>query len=144
MLHEVIQVLELRIGVEVEAVALAAQRREEHHVEEMRAAIERMGMAIDASEDTVEPDLTFHRLIAEATANPHFSHLFSYLGALLIPRTRVETFRFAPEDRQSYLHRVNREHLTIFQAIERRDVDAACSAMRMHLSNSRDRLDKAI
>lgn len=144
MLHEVIHVLELRIGVEVEAAALAAQRRETHHVEDMRAAIDRMHEAIEADAGTVEPDLAFHRVIADATGNPHFGHLFSYLGALLIPRTRVETHRFAPEDRQSYLHRVNREHRTIFQAIERQDVDAACSAMRMHLSNSRDRLNRAI
>lgn len=144
MLHEVIQVLELRIGVEVEAAALAAQRREPHHVEGMRDAVARMAAAIEADADTVEPDLAFHRIIADATANPHFSHLFSYLGQLLIPRTRVETFRFAPEDRQSYLTRVNREHQHIFQAIERRDVDGAHSAMRMHLSNSRDRLRKAI
>jgi GntR family transcriptional regulator, transcriptional repressor for pyruvate dehydrogenase complex len=144
MLHEVIQVLELRIGVEVEAAALAAQRREAHHVQIMRDAVTRMGEAIDADADTIEPDLTFHRAIADATANPHFTHLFSYLGALLIPRTRLDTFRFTPEDRASYLHRVNREHQIIFQAIERRDVDGACSAMRMHLSNSRDRLRKGI
>lgn len=144
ILQEVIQVLELRIGVEVEAAALAAQRREAHHVEAMREAIARMSDAVENAGDTVEPDLAFHRTIADATGNPHFSHLFSYLGALLIPRTRVDTFHFAPEDRQSYLHRVNREHQVIFQAIERRDVDAACSAMRMHLSNSRDRLRKAI
>jgi len=143
MVHEVIQVLELRIGVEVEAVALAAQRREARHVQAMRDAMARMGDAIEAVGDTVEPDLAFHRAIAEATGNPHFTHLFSYLGALLIPRTRVETFRFTPEDRASYLHRINREHQTIFQAIEARDVDGACSAMRMHLSNSRDRLRKA-
>jgi GntR family transcriptional regulator, transcriptional repressor for pyruvate dehydrogenase complex len=144
LLHDVIQVLELRIGVEVEAAALAAQRREVHHVEGMRDAITRMGEAIEGASDTIEPDLVFHRLIAEATGNPHFTHLFSYLGALLIPRTRVETYRFTPEDRQAYLHRVNREHQAIFQAVERRDVDGACSAMRMHLSNSRDRLRKAV
>ena len=103
-----------------------------------------MAAAIEADADTVEPDLTFHRTIADATANPHFSHLFSYLGQLLIPRTRVDTYRFTLEDRQSYLTRVNREHQLIFQAIERRDVDGACSAMRMHLSNSRDRLRKGI
>ncbi len=100
MLQDVVQVLELRIGVEVEAVALAAQRREPHHVEGMRDAVARMAAAIESGDDTVEPDLAFHRIIPEATGNPHFTHLFSYLGALLIPRTRVETFRFAPEDQQ--------------------------------------------
>jgi DNA-binding FadR family transcriptional regulator len=144
MVHEVIQVLELRIGVEIEAAALAAQRREAHHVQTMRDAVTRMAEAIETAADTVEPDLVFHRTIADATGNPHFAHLFSYLGALLIPRSRLETFRFIPEDRAAYLHRINREHQVIFQAIERRDVDAACSAMRMHLSNSRDRLKKGI
>src|SRR5262245_54021293 len=47
MLHEVIHVLELRIGVEVEAAALAAQRREAHHIEAMREAIASMAAAID-------------------------------------------------------------------------------------------------
>jgi GntR family transcriptional regulator, transcriptional repressor for pyruvate dehydrogenase complex len=142
ILHEVVQVLELRIGVEVEAAALAAQRRETHHLQLMRESVTRMSEAIETEADTVEPDLLFHRTIADATANPHFAQLFSYLGALLIPRTRLDTYRFTPEDRASYLHRVNREHQVVFQAIERRDVDAACSAMRMHLSNSRDHLRK--
>jgi GntR family transcriptional repressor for pyruvate dehydrogenase complex len=142
MLQDAIKVMELRIGVEVEAAALAAQRREAHHVQKLGEAVSRMAEAIEATEDTVEPDLDFHRTIAEATNNPHFTHLFSYLGALLIPRTRVGTDHFAPEDQQSYLRRVNREHQIILQAIERRDADAACSGMRMHLSNSRDRLSK--
>ncbi len=46
------------------------------------------------SEDAVAPDFDFHRTIAEATGNPHFTHLFSYLGSLLIPRARLQTFRY--------------------------------------------------
>jgi GntR family transcriptional repressor for pyruvate dehydrogenase complex len=140
--HEVIHVLELRIGVEVEAVALAAQRRKTHHVQALREAVARMEEAIEASHDTVKPDLDFHRTVADATGNPHFAHMFNYLGALLIPRTRIETHRFAPEDRQSYLRRVNREHQMIVHAVEHGDVEGACSAMRMHLSHSRDLLRK--
>lgn len=142
ILQDAIRVLELRIGVEVEAAALAAQRREAHHVQKLHEAVTRMDKAIETAEDAVEADLDFHRTIAEATGNPHFIHLFSYLGALLIPRARVGAGYGAPEDRQNYLRRVNREHRTILQAIERRDADGACSGMRMHLSNSRDRLRK--
>ena len=144
LVQDVIDVLEVRTGVEVEAAALAAQRREAHHLSDMREAVDCMGEAIDAGEDTVAPDLDLHRSIADATGNPHFRHLFSSLGALLIPRTRVETFRFAADGHADYLRRVNREHENIVQAIERRDVDGACSAMRMHLSNSRERLRKAL
>ncbi len=144
LLKEVIGVLELRIALEAEACALAAQRRQESHLAAMRLALDRMEAAINAEEDAVAPDLDFHRSIAEATGNVHFSHLFSYLGALMIPRTRLQTFRFFADDRLEYLRRVNREHEDIYQAIQRHDSDAARSAMRLHLSNSRERVRRAM
>lgn len=144
LIKEVVGVLELRIALESEAAALAAQRRKPEHVEAMRLALDRMTAAIQASDDAVAPDFDFHRTIAEATGNPHFTHLFSYLGALMIPRARVQTFRFFADDRGEYLLRVNREHEDIYQAILRQDSDSARSAMRLHLSNSRERLRKAM
>jgi GntR family transcriptional regulator, transcriptional repressor for pyruvate dehydrogenase complex len=144
LLKDVIAVLELRIGIESDAAALAAQRRQEVHLAAMRDALDRMAAAIDASEDAVAPDFDFHRTIAEATGNHHFTHLFSYLGALLIPRARLQTFRYFAADRKEYLRRVNREHEDIYQAIKRQDTEAARSAMRLHLSNSRERLRLAM
>jgi GntR family transcriptional repressor for pyruvate dehydrogenase complex len=144
LIREVINVLELRTGLEAEAAALAAQRRKPEHLEAMRNALDRMTAAIAASEDAVAPDLDFHHTIAEATGNVHFTHLFGYLGALMIPRARVQTFRFFADDRSAYLNRVNGEHEDIYQAILRQDTDAARSAMRLHLSNSRERLRKAM
>ena len=144
LLKDVIAVLELRIGIESDAAALAAQRRSETHLAAMRDALDRMAAAIDASDDAVAPDFDFHRTIAEATGNRHFTHLFSYLGSLLIPRARLQTFRYFAADRQEYLRRVNREHEDIYQAIKRQDQEAARSAMRLHLSNSRERLRLAM
>ena len=74
----------------------------------------------------------------------HFAHLFNYLGALLIPRARVETQRHFAADPVEYLRRVQREHEDIYRAIERQDAEAARSAMRLHLSNSRERLRQAM
>lgn len=113
-------------------------------VKEVINVLERMTAAIDAEEDAVAPDLEFHRSIAEAAGNVHFNHLFNYLGALLIPRARLQTFRMLDGDRSAYLRRVNGEHREIFQAIERQDAEAARSAMRLHLSNSRERLRKTM
>jgi len=144
LLKEVIAVLELRAGLEAEAAALAAQRRKPEHLAAMRDALDRMESAIEAAEDAVAPDLDFHRTIAEATGNEHFTHLFNYLGALLIPRTRIQTFRVLAEDRTEYLRRVNREHEDLYRAILSQDPDAARSAMRLHLSNSRERLRHAM
>jgi DNA-binding FadR family transcriptional regulator len=144
LLKEVIAVLELRICLEAEAAALAAERRTDPQLAAMRDALDRMVAAIEASEDAVAPDLEFHRAVAEATGNPHFTHLFGYLGALLIPRARVQTSRFFSADPAEYLRRVNREHEDIFQAIQRQDTEAARSAMRLHLGNSRERLRQAM
>lgn len=143
VLKEVISVLELRISVEAEAAALAAERRTTRHLKAMRAALDRMAQAIEAEDDAVEPDLAFHRTVAEATDNRHFPHLFNYLGALLIPRTRVETFKLETTGRSAYLRTINLEHEEIYQAIQRQDAEAARAAMRRHLSNSRDRLSRA-
>jgi GntR family transcriptional repressor for pyruvate dehydrogenase complex len=39
--------------------------------------------------------------------------------------------------------RLSREHEQIFEAIARQDSDAARAAMRLHLTNSRERLRQA-
>jgi DNA-binding FadR family transcriptional regulator len=61
----------------------------------------------------------------------------------VIPRTRINSSRVAREDLPQYLRRVNREHEEIFQAIARRDAESARAAMRVHLTNSRERLRRA-
>ena len=78
--------------------------------------------------------------VARATGNRHFADLMTYLGAMIIPRTRVNTPRTAPEGRLAYLQRVHGEHDRIYQAIRDRNPDAARAAMRLHLGNSQDRL----
>lgn len=143
ILKEVIAVLELRTGLEAEAAALAAERRTPQHLKTLRAALDQMAAAIEAEQDAVGPDLDFHRTIAEATGNSHFTHLFGYLGTLLIPRTRVQTFKLTGAARADYLRRVNREHEDIFSAIADGTPAAASTAMRRHLDNSRERLRQA-
>jgi GntR family transcriptional regulator, transcriptional repressor for pyruvate dehydrogenase complex len=52
----------------------------------------------------------------------------------------VNTPARAQQDRASYLRRVNTEHKNILNAIRNQDADAARAAMRLHLSNSQERL----
>ena len=139
-LRDVIAVLELRISLETEAAGLAAQRRNDEHLAAMQAALDAFQSSIQQDSDAVPPDFQFHMEVARATGNRHFTDLMTYLGAMIIPRTRVNTPRHAPEGRLSYLQRVNGEHENIFAAIRNRDADAARAAMRTHLSNSRERL----
>lgn len=140
---DVIAVLELRISLETEAAGLAARRRTAAHMEAMQRALRAFQDSIDHASDAVPADFQFHMEVARATGNRHFADLMTYLGAMIIPRTRVNTPSRAPEGRLSYLQQVNAEHESIFVAIRNQDAEAARAAMRTHLSNSRERLAKA-
>lgn len=139
---DVISVLELRISLETEAAGLAAQRRTDANLAAMEAALQAFQDSINEDSDAVPPDFQFHMEVAGATGNQHFSDLMTYLGTMIIPRTRVNTPSTAPEGRLNYLQRVHSEHESIFNAIRNHDSDAARAAMRTHLSNSRERLKK--
>ena len=67
----------------------------------------------------------------------------STLGAMIIPRARLEPPEPADDERQAYLRRVNAEHESIFDAIASQDPEAARAAMRTHLANSRERRRRA-
>ena len=140
---DVISVLELRISLETEAAGLAAQRRTPDNLTAMKQALTAFETSIEQDSDAVPPDFQFHMEIANATGNRHFADLMTYLGAMIIPRTRVNTPQHAPEGRLSYLRRVHGEHEDIYNAIRNQDTEAARAAMRMHLSNSRERLRKS-
>jgi len=137
---DVIAVLELRISLETEAAGLAAQRRTPENLAAMEAALRAFETAIHQDSDGVPPDFQFHMEIARSTGNRHFADLMTYLGTMIIPRTRVNTTQNAPEGRLNYLQRVHSEHDSIYSAIKNRDTEAARAAMRTHLSNSRERL----
>jgi GntR family transcriptional repressor for pyruvate dehydrogenase complex len=140
---DVMAVLELRISLETEAAGLAAQRRTAAQLAELRAALDALEADVSGAGDTVSPDFRFHLVIANATGNRYFADIMSHLGATVIPRARINSSRLAMEDLPAYLRRVNREHEEIYEAIARGDAESARAAMRIHLTNSRERLRRA-
>jgi GntR family transcriptional regulator, transcriptional repressor for pyruvate dehydrogenase complex len=142
-LHDVVAMLELRIGVETEAAGLAAQRRTAENLAGMRRALIAFTQAVEAGRDAVGPDFQFHLEIARATQNPHFSSLLQSLGTGTIPRARLDSSSASSDERQGYLRRVNAEHGSIVDAIEGHDGEGARAAMRTHLANSRERRRRA-
>jgi DNA-binding FadR family transcriptional regulator len=123
-------ILELRMGMETEAAALAAGRRTADQLAALRVALDDMRRAQEAGEPTVEADVRFHRVLAESSANPYFVELQGQLGKLLSLRER-------PAGSFGHMHR---EHEDIYDAIARQDADGARAAMRTHLSNSGERM----
>lgn len=141
-LRDVMAILELRISLEVESAGLAAQRRSPEQLVAMREALDSFLKAAHGT-DAVASDFQFHLQIAQATGNRYFTDIMTHLGTSIIPRTRLNSARIAHDDREHYLARLSREHEDIYEAIARQDSDAARAAMRLHLTNSRERLRQA-
>jgi DNA-binding FadR family transcriptional regulator len=142
-LRDVIAVLELRIGVETEAAGLAALRRTDANLREMRTALDAFAAAVEEGRDAVALDFRFHSEVARATQNAHFAELMTMLGPKIIPRARLEDAQPTDEARRTYLRWVNREHESIYSAIAAGDSEGARAAMRTHLANSRERRRRA-
>jgi DNA-binding FadR family transcriptional regulator len=140
---DVVSLLELRMSLESEAAALAAQRRQPDHLLRLDRALAEFDAAIGADSDAVPSDYQFHLEVARATGNRHFVELMTYLGTMIIPRTRLKTAPIEPHGRLAYLRRVHQEHQQIYSAIQNQDAQTARAAMRQHLSNSRERLQRA-
>jgi GntR family transcriptional repressor for pyruvate dehydrogenase complex len=142
-LRDVVAVLELRIGIETEAAALAARRRTAQNLGSMRTALDAFAAAVEQGHDAVGPDFRFHLEVARATQNTHFADLMASLGSTIIPRARLDDSQPMSDERRDYLRRVNSEHESIYDAIAAQDGEAARAAMRTHLANSRERRRRA-
>lgn len=135
--RDVLSVLELRIALETEAAGLAAVRRTDDQLAEMRHSLERFREKLAKGEETVGPDFEFHLGLARATANRYFPEILSHLGASVIPRSRLPA-TYSKD--ASYFDRISHEHDDILNAIERRDPEGARAAVKNHLVNSRERM----
>ncbi|OCT32852.1 FadR/GntR family transcriptional regulator [Pseudomonas putida] len=132
--------LELRIGLEGQAAALAARRRNDRQLAQMRQALDDYQDLAAAGDSCIEADRRFHLLIAEATGNLYFSEMMAQLGDGLIPRKRMAQAERAGANLAGHAYLANLEHEAILNAIRRQDPEAARAAICLHLSNSRDRL----
>ncbi|WP_434456957.1 FadR family transcriptional regulator [Stutzerimonas urumqiensis] len=132
-------ILELRMGVETQAVALAALRRTDAQLLGMRQALDDYEALASSGDSCVEADKRFHLAIAEATGNPYFTNILLHLGNVMIPRNRIDIRERGGSDLSRQAHLASVEHELIYAAIHRRDPDGARAAMWTHLTNSRER-----
>jgi DNA-binding FadR family transcriptional regulator len=133
---EVVSIMELRLAVEIEAAALAAERATRLDLDAIGAAHSAFGRAIRAGEAAVREDFAFHHAIAKATHNDRFADFLAFIGHHVIPRQVVGSAAIPPDERLAYFERILREHARIRQAIEAHNPAEARRAMRAHLTRS--------
>ena len=136
--HDVLAMVDFRIGVVSEAAYLAAARRTPAAADEVREALEAFSAA--GPDEAVEADFAFHRAVAAATGNRFYLDLLDSIGPMMImlPRTRLSE-EFSPTD-AAHVDRVRREHEAVADAVLAGDAETARAAMRVHLGNTRRRL----
>ena len=139
-LREVLNVMELRTGVETEAAGLSAERAAPAHIKKIVERYDAIQAAIERGDNAVDEDFAFHCAIADGTGNPQFRRFLEYLGRFIIPR-RTVWGPTKPAARRVDLETFQREHKEILDAITGASPEQARAAMQRHLLNSRARYE---
>jgi DNA-binding FadR family transcriptional regulator len=137
--QDVLDMIDFRLGIETEAAALAAARLDAAGRTAIQSALDAFVAA--APEDAVEADFRFHRAIATAGNNRFYVDLLDSLGPMMIMLPRMRLGEDYSLTDAGHVDRVRAEHANIVAAILAGDPAAASAAMRVHLANSRRRLD---
>lgn len=140
-LDSVLQVVEVRRGLEADVAALAAQRMTPENARAIVQALAHLETCPPQGAEGVEADLAFHRSIARATDNPHYERLLSFLEQYQREAMRVTRTNEALDS--GYMVQVREEHRAIAQAVMRGDAAAAREAAMQHMHNAAHRLEHA-
>ncbi|MEP5758455.1 MAG: FadR/GntR family transcriptional regulator [Litoreibacter sp.] len=126
------QVMELRLGIETRTASLAAIRRTDEELIEIKAALDKVNKLSAQSVGGAAEDFDFHVKIAKAAHNSYLVNFLNFLGTHIIPRV-VLRLEFG-EERDAFFEELIAHHTAIYDAIANQEPDAAEQAMSIHLS----------
>lgn len=138
-LQDIMLLLEARLAMEPNVVALCAERISPAQLAELKALLKQSRGLMNQSqrESFSTIDRTFHRLIADAACN---KFLADSLRRLHERSDMIWHLRIMPANGLAV---TQREHEDVLEAVAARDPAAACQAMRVHLRSLHDRILKA-
>lgn len=140
-IQSLLNLIEVRRGMEAEIAALAALRRTPAQLAEIDYALRRIEEAVAAGADGVEEDARFHRTIAAATSNPHWVKLMDMFSWPIQSAVRVT--RANEARREDFSRQVQMEHRKIVEAIAAGDPDLARAAAAEHMARAAQRVRDA-
>jgi len=123
--------LEVRMGLECNAAALAAQRAREKDIVLIEASLDEMREEVASGRLGTEADTSFHMGIAYATKNPvHVYLMKNFYDFLFVGIKKNLTHLYEdPDNIDSILD----QHFEISQCIRKHDSGAAFEAMSRHI-----------
>lgn len=119
--------VETRILLELKTVRLAALRRSEDELKQIKLALKAFADKVLKGEDAVQEDLLFHLAIANASGNSTLNTFMLKITPEII--TNFERYHVCDDDQAQ---KGIREHQNVFEAIEKQDPKMAKETMKKH------------
>jgi GntR family transcriptional repressor for pyruvate dehydrogenase complex len=132
-------IFELRMGVEIQAATLAAERRTASDLKAMGDCLRQMEPNKSTFERALAADIAFHLTIARATQNPLIVSFMQFMQPHLYESISKARASSARKERTTLM--VYADHRAIFEAIATSDPHRARRAVRRVLERSLRRLE---
>jgi GntR family transcriptional repressor for pyruvate dehydrogenase complex len=129
----IIDLMELRKGLEVQCAVLAAQRRTPDELAQLADIVAGMRHDLRDPNAYVELDVAFHRLIASMTHNSMIYHLMRAIREAIKDTLHESRLRRLTDEQ---LDRVQVGHEAILASLEHGDVEEAERAMTAHFDEA--------
>lgn len=124
--------LEVRMGLETNAAALAALRADEKDIHFLEKSLTELEEQIRKGELGNEADVSFHMAITYATKNPVQIYLMKIFFDFLFIGIK-ENLRHLYEE-PTNIDQIFNQHVAVIEAIRNRNAEGAFAAMRNHIT----------
>ena len=140
---QIVQLLQLRTGVQAGASALAASARTTEQMKDIEIAFMRMAAADGlgpgvALEERVDSELLLYRQITEASNNPYYVEVVNMIEANIQNNLRSAFLKNAAAS--EFGPDIMQEHQVVLDAIRSGDIDSARNSTRSRFQGAADRL----
>jgi GntR family transcriptional regulator, transcriptional repressor for pyruvate dehydrogenase complex len=126
------ELLEVRLGLECNAVALAARRATEDDIQELRKSLDEMISEIEKGGLGHQADVSFHMAISYASKNTVQVLIMKNLYDLMFYGIKENLQHLYSEP--GNLVKITQQHTDVFECIRRHDPEAAYEAMKRHIT----------
>ncbi|ULM99781.1 FadR family transcriptional regulator [Peribacillus frigoritolerans] len=135
--------LEVRKILESGTAEVAAKKRTEENLIELKDMLFNMEKVSDDEELSDKADISFHVAVANASQNELLITLMNHVSELMTEKMR-DIRRAALYSEEMTLKQLYQQHVRIYDAIVAQDEDGARSAMLFHLQSVEESLDRVI
>lgn len=130
--ESILELLEVRKSLEVSGVAIAALKRDEQDLFDLKQILAEMSQHMGNEDIGERTDMNFHAVLARSTHNSIMVKLFETISSQLEVVIR-ETRRVEIYSNQAVSEQFYKEHQAIFEAIQNQEPELAQARMKEHL-----------